>query len=295
MLWLRGRRPKQPRNWRALVRAAERRVAKWARGGLKKQDGEEIFEDLWSTHKVAFSRKQRGKCAYCEMPIAADPSGGDIEHYRPKAAVTKLLDDPTTWGEEVVGHNSRDPSKRRRAPLAFEGKGYHFLAYAWSNYLLSCGTCNQKWKGNLFPVEGGHVRRPTRKSLPAERALLLNPYEDEDPVNHLAFDRIGQVTPHLDSLIGWETIRTCHLGRESLRSQRKLFAAPAWGCVSRVLRELLVTPRDERRLRRAIIPLLNLGASRRPHAGMVRILWSHRNPFGLSWADLRALRAELNR
>jgi len=293
MLWLRGKHPDQPESWPTTVQDAEARVAKWARDKRSTSTEEEVFENLWSAHKVLFSSRQSGKCGYCELPIAADPHGGDIEHYRPKAAITKLLDDPATWGEEVSGHNSRDPSKRRQAPPACSGKGYHFLAYEWTNYLLSCGTCNQKWKGNLFPIEGGHSRGPNRKSLAAERPLLLNPYGDTDPAEHLAFNDIGQVTPYEDSVMGWETIRTCHLGRESLRSIRAHFAQLACGLIKRVLQELHRTPRDNRRLRRALIPLLNLGVPSKQFAGMVRILWCHGNPYGFTWEDLRKLRAAL--
>src|SRR5262249_34505246 len=156
-------------------------------------------------------------------------------------------------------------------------RGYHWLAYDWGNYLLSCSTCNEKWKGNLFPIEGGHVRAPTRKSYACERALLLNPYGDVDPGEHLEFHKIGLVTPKGDSEIGGETIRTCHLTRETLRSTRERFAKHAWPWITRVLKELRSTPHNKRRLRRAIGHLLALGRAREPHAGMVRILWAQRD------------------
>jgi hypothetical protein len=291
MLWLRGRHLEEPPTWQDTVRDAEARVAQWARKRLKLADGEVLFDDLWVSHKVSFSRLQNGKCGYCEMSIAADPNGGDIEHYRPKAELTELFDDPSTWGEEVEGHNSRDPAKRRRVRLV--GRGYWWLAYDWRNYLLSCGTCNEKWKGNLFPIEGGHRRPPTRRSYVKERALLLNPYGDVDPAAHLEFDKVGLVVPRADSAIGLETIRTCHLGRESLRRSREPIAKAAWPLITRVLKELRKNPHNEPRLRRAIRRLLNLGASKRQHAGMVRILWAHRDTFGLTWEHLRALYKKL--
>jgi len=75
MLWLRGRRPREPRRWRALVAPLEKRVAAWARGKLKLADGELLCEDRWGRHKVTFSRRQHMKCGYCEVLVGPDPSG----------------------------------------------------------------------------------------------------------------------------------------------------------------------------------------------------------------------------
>jgi hypothetical protein len=246
MFWLRGRHPKEPSSWRADVRDAEERVAAWARGELKLAEGEDVFEERWGEQKVkvAFSGQQHLKCAYCEMSIASDPNGGDMDHLRPKAVITRLLDDPATWGEEIADHNSRDPKKRRQAPEVC--RGYWWLAYAWRNLVLTCGVCNRKWKVSLFPIEGGHRHAPTTQSHARERALLLDPYGDIDPAEHLEFDRIGLVTPHKDSVIGWETIRTCNLVRETLRSSREPDAKRAWPLISRVLHELFLLGTQER-------------------------------------------------
>lgn len=294
MLWLRGRRPKEPSNWRVLVREAEKRVARWARGKSRLAESD-AFDDRWSEYKLMFSRRQHAKCGYCEMFIAPDARGGDIDHYRPKAAITRLLDDPATWGDEVEGHNRRDPAKKRIAPPACAGKGYWWLAYDFDNYLLACSTCNEKWKGNLFPIEGDHSHAPTEASRASERPLLLDPYGDIDPSEHLQFDKIGLIAPRPASTIGWETIRTCHLGRETLRRSREAVAKQAWPLITRILAELGRVTIDEPRLRRALRPLLDLGASRKQHAGMVRILWAQRDTFGISWEQLRTLRATLKR
>ncbi len=293
MLWLRGYHPREPATWRTTVSDIERRVAQWACGRLRLAPGEVLFEDKWVDHKGDFSRAQRAKCAYCEMLLAADPRCGDMEHYRPKGRITRLLDDPNTWGAEEKGTNLRDPNKPRNTPPACAGKGYWWLAYEWQNYLLSCGTCNEKWKGNIFPIEGGHIRAPTRASCATERALLLNPYGDVDPSDHLEFDNVGFVSERNASTIGWETIRTCHLGRESLRFSRELVAKQAWPRITRVLRELGRPVRDEQRLRRALTPLLNLGLRTKPHAGMVRMLWKKRDPYQLSWEQIRDLHTAL--
>lgn len=294
MLWLRSRRPPEPPDWQERVRDAEGRVAGWARGMLKLAPGEELFEPKWAAHdvKVAFSTRQCGKCGYCEMSVLADADGGDIDHRRPKAAVHELHDDPATWGDETPGHNSRDPDKRR-VTCVISSRGYWWLAYKWHNYVLTCGVCNRKWKLSLFPIEGGHRGAPTKRSTANERTLLLDPYGDEDPVKHLEFDRTGIVVPRGDSTTGWETIRTCHLGRESLRAAREDVARLAWPRITRVIEELGRKRGDNRRLRRALRDLLVLGHRRKPHAGMVRIMWAQRDPWGLSWEKLRSLRAAL--
>jgi hypothetical protein len=292
MRWLRGHRPKKPLNWRATVSDARKRAAAWARETPKLAEGESVFDEkLWTVHKKTFSQRQHVKCAYCEMSIAPDPKGGDIEHYRPKAKLTRLLDDPTTWGEEVEGHNSRDPAKKRRPQLV--GRGYWWLAYEWRNYLLACGTCNQKWKETLFPIEGGHLHPPTKASYKKERALLLNPYGNVNPADHLEFTRFGQVSARNGSEIGLQTIRTCHLTRETLRSSREHFAESAWSLVSGLLRELDRPTLDRRGLRRALVRLLNMGLPRKPYSGMVRILWAQRDTHKLTWKDLRQIHLNL--
>jgi hypothetical protein len=103
------------------------------------------------------------------------------------------------------------------------------------------------------------------------------------------------VVPRNDSVIGWETIRTYHLGRTSLRDAREPIAKAACLRIKCVLRELERTPHDEPRLRRVIGELLALGRASKPHAGMVRILWAQRDRDGLSRQELRALRVKLRR
>jgi hypothetical protein len=221
MLWLK-KRPAEPADWRETVEPLEARTAAWARGELVLAQGEDLFEDVWKRHKVLFSRHQHMKCGYCELKIGDDADGGDIDHHRPKAVVTALYEDPETWGEETPGHNSRDPRKPRKFREVC--RGYHWLAYRFDNYVLTCGTCNRKWKGSLFPIAGGHLTAPTVESRATEEPLLLDPYGNVNPGGHLSFDENGIVTARSESEIGRETIRTYHLARESLRESRALFA-----------------------------------------------------------------------
>lgn len=128
-----------------------------------------------------------GKCAYCETYYSAS-APVDIEHYRPKGAV------------------SEDPVH----------PGYWWLAMRWDNLLPSCIDCNRKRKqivlqpgtslaelqrlsrsaaGNplgsgkkdSFPVAAGGIRAlPELATFTDERALLLDPGQD-DPEEHLDF------------------------------------------------------------------------------------------------------------
>lgn len=147
-----------------------------------------------------------GKCAYCETYYGAS-SPVDIEHFRPKGAV------------------SEDPSH----------PGYWWLAMKWENLLPSCIECNRRrWqhivgeKGQLslvqsgkkdsFPLEEGsrHVRKEL-ESLTTESPLLLDPTVD-DPREHIGF--------HMDSInpIG---LAVAHAGRAP--SKRGLASIRVYG------------------------------------------------------------------
>lgn len=288
MRWLRGQRPPKPETWDKDVATAKESAEQWAKG---KQTKPCEFEDLWSKHKASFSKLTRSKCAYCELPIAADDKGGDLDHYRPKGAITKLSDDPATWGREIDGHNRRD--RRFTRTITNVARGYYWLAYDWNNYVFSCGTCNSKWKGNLFPIQGGHQGNPTPATTAKEIPLLLNPYGKIDPAEHLEFEKSGLVTERNGSDIGFETIRVCGLGRDSLLGSRRYVAQLAWGRLNRLKLELRQEPINKPRLRRAIGDVLRMGNPDAPHAGMVRILWQQMDPFGIPWDILRKLRAAL--
>lgn len=292
MLWLKGKRPRKPKNWDANAKDAKERVEQWAQGKLKVEKDEEAFKNLWGIHKVTFSRKHHRKCGYCETSVQADSDGGTIDHFRPKAAISKLGDDPATWGAEIDGHNSRDPKKTRKIIKLF--RGYHWLAYDWNNYVFSCGTCNEKWKGTLFPIHGGHTQQPTEPSLAAEVPLLLNPYGDIDPAEHLEFNDIGQIDRHNGSEIGLETIKTFGLACEGLRQLRAFTAHVAMGHIRKLKAELTSKERpfDEVRLRRALQAVLRMGGAKQPYAGMVRAMWvqkSRRLSSPWPWEKLRKL------
>lgn len=126
-----------------------------------------------------------GKCAYCEAKFILTETG-DVEHYRPKGAVTDELDQRIMIS--------------RRGKRAIPHPGYYWLAYDWHNLLPSCSLCNRPsrprrglriGKGTRFPVlssstlKYGHARRPG--DLPNELPGFLHPVFD-DPHRHLSFD-----------------------------------------------------------------------------------------------------------
>ena len=169
-----------------------------------------------------------GKCAYCETYYSAS-APVDIEHYRPKGAV------------------SEDPAH----------PGYWWLAMSWDNLLPSCIDCNRKrkqvvvqpgtslaelqrlsrtsdgrvkgsGKKDSFPIATGGIRAvPEMTVFAAEAALLLDPCRD-DPEEHLAFhvaedDPIGVIVPKGDpqqSERGATSIHVYGLNRLGLVQER---------------------------------------------------------------------------
>ncbi len=116
------------------------------------------------TVKDALLEAQHGKCAFCECKVTHQQSG-DVEHFRPKRGYKQKESDP-------LGR-----------------PGYYWLAYEWTNLLVSCSKCNQQFKKNLFPLQ-----RPSRRArchhddLAREEPLLIDPSSD-NPDDHLTFDR----------------------------------------------------------------------------------------------------------
>ena len=112
------------------------------------------------TVKQALIAAQYGKCCFCERKIGV---GGDVEHFRPKAAVRQS----------------------RNTPLL--RPGYYWLAYDWDNLLLACSECNQRHKKNLFPLLNPTTRaRSHNDAVTAEESLFLHPAQ-ENPEQHISF------------------------------------------------------------------------------------------------------------
>lgn len=149
--------------------------------------------DFRSTHWKLLKRHLfelfGGKCAYCEA-IATHVSAGDVEHYRPKKRVKE------------------DP----------EHPGYYWLAYEAENLLPACESCNRaSGKMSQFPVEPG-TRATDPSELGEERPLLLNPYLDRSPLQHLRFLKTGHIRSRTEK--GQWSIDVYNLKRRELRLAR---------------------------------------------------------------------------
>lgn len=113
--------------------------------------------------KNALNHLQKGICCYCEAHyIATCP--GDVEHFRPKNGYQQDKDDD------------------------LHQPGYYWLAYKWENLLYACEQCNRINKRNYFPLKDSTKRfNPDVKDISQEEPLLINPYEEQHPENHLTF------------------------------------------------------------------------------------------------------------
>jgi 5-methylcytosine-specific restriction endonuclease McrA len=111
------------------------------------------------------------KCAYCESS-ASHVTHYDVDHFRAKSR-------------------------------------YYWLAYEWSNLILSCPRCNRDKKRALFPLENEQVRLITHPidnfgkflkkechilsaTIKSEQSLIIHPALD-NPKEHLRFCANGTV------------------------------------------------------------------------------------------------------
>ena len=110
-----------------------------------------LNQGVWKNVKDQLKRESRGKCAYCEM-MADLGMHGDVEHIRPKSV-------------------------------------YWWLAYCYDNYAFSCQLCNQKFKGDQFPLAGQRMAAPVVPDPPtdAELAALARSLSP-DPLDQQAVD-----------------------------------------------------------------------------------------------------------
>jgi hypothetical protein len=252
---MRFRRPKKPSGFETTVELVRKAVADAV------EDGEApSFADLWGDFKPIFAESQRGKCGYCELMVIGGQDG-DVEHYAPKAELKMLGPDEQTWGAEAP-NSSR---VRGRKPMSLSKSGYWWLAYDWSNYLLACAVCNQKWKKNLFPVREPPTRNVPPTQAVLERSLLLSPFAGAKPSKHLRFNADGSVMPLNGSRHGTETIKTVGLDRPSLRFAREPFLSDAYQALHEFADAKTKEVAD-----RALRDLVRLGSENRQFAGAVR-------------------------
>ncbi|NQU72974.1 MAG: hypothetical protein HQ514_20670 [Rhodospirillales bacterium] len=138
---------------------------------------------------------QHGKCCFCESKIR-HVSHGDVEHFRPKK-----------------GYRQESGDELGRP-------GYYWLAYDWSNLFLACQMCNQRHKGNLFPLATPASRAISHNdNVVDENPEFLHP-EDDDPESHISFREHVAINVDEGSR-GRVTINALGLNRPELRERRR--------------------------------------------------------------------------
>lgn len=148
--------------------------------------------------KTALKAAQAGKCAFCEARVD-HVAHGDVEHFRPKKGCRQAPADPLGL------------------------PGYYWLAYEWTNLLFSCQLCNQRHKGNLFPLrDPGKRARDHRDPVEREDPLFVDPASD-DPGEHIGFRReiaYGKTDR------GAATIEGLGLNRDEMKEARRSHLNP---------------------------------------------------------------------
>lgn len=218
-----------------------------------------ISEKLYKSERERIWQAFNGKCAYCEVLLTGNQRG-DVEHWRPKKAVT-----------DEEGNSIRHPK------TGLEHRGYYWLAYDWRNLLPSCVECNQPGKNakgetlgkrNMFPVEDEELRAYSPGEEVLEKPLLLHPFLDT-PENDLVFDRTGVVGG--TTVKGLTTVRILELNRDGLLGERK----SRWGAVMMTITRLMqAAVEDDAPLRdtlRANIDEYERGVA--PYSALGRLLW----------------------
>ena len=198
--------PKEPGpgwdNWKKDAHEETQKLIDDANNGKKLK-----FKDrIWRNLKPFLENLFHKKCAYCEG-IYEGGAWMDVEHFRPKGKVT-------------VDHNPGNTVKiTNPAGKEIDHPGYYWLAYDWRNLLLSCNKCNRgAGKMNQFPVAG--IRSCCHEdSLEVEEPLLLNPYHEKHPGDHIKFALNGVISGRTEK--GRETIKICNLNREELQTVRQ--------------------------------------------------------------------------
>lgn len=226
---------------------------------------------LWKhpRHKEALlgAAASPAKCAWCERHCERRQL--DVEHYRPKAAITCWTGSPPLVSDK--------PPKQ----LPVSG-GYWWLAFDWHNYSLACGPCNQEWKRNLFPVRD--PRAPYGVGMEArELALLLDPMSPFRTADHFSWTPLGIMNAESDR--GAATIITCGLNRKDLVALRTRTARTVLDEIERLRRALPNNDAARRHLRR----LRELCDPASEFAGMNR--WWIEQKLGWSWDQLAAASA----
>jgi hypothetical protein len=201
-----------------------------------------------------------GKCAYCETRIHPGMHG-DLDHFRPKAAVTNL--DGSKVMVKIDGVLHPHP-------------GYYWLTYDWTNLLPTCQLCNQPstdartgesiGKRDRFPIVGTYrACKPSEEEK--EQPMLLNPAWD-DPNDHLLLDRTGVMASKTER--GRACIEVFGLNRRGLPDER----ATKYKETQRLLRGLhglLQNAPNSEETRDELNRLARIKAGHEPHTMAARL------------------------
>jgi hypothetical protein len=205
------------------------------------------------------------KCAWCERHCEWQRQL-DVEHYRPKAEVTRWDGSPPLVSDQ--------PPRQVRV-----SDGYWWRAFDWDNYSLACGLCNQHWKRNLFPVRDPrpvHAEGMETQEVP----LLLDPMSSFRTADHFSWTRFGEMVPVSDR--GEATIITCGLNRSQLMELRRRTARNLLAEIPLFCHALRANTTDA--ARRHCLALAALCAPESEFAGMNR--WWVERTLGWSWETL---------
>lgn len=186
---------------------ARRRVhsREFTKGGVQRF----VFDRSIYAHetvKQALLTAQHGKCCFCEAKVR-HISAGDIEHFRPMAAVRQTANGP------------------------LDVPGYYWLAYDWSNLYFCCERCNRRQKASLFPLADPTKRVRTHlraRDVRKEQPLFIDP-GNEEPERFIGFRRHA-VYPIGNSERAKHTIAALGLDRPELDEHRRSVLEPLKVC-----------------------------------------------------------------
>lgn len=224
---LTGDRAEEWERWQARADRARALVRRAYANDEEPSFNQQIWKDL---KEWLFTHVFAGKCAYCEAETEM-VSVGHGEHWRPKGAVADIDD------MQVVG------------PAGKPHPGYYWLAYEWRNLLPACERCNTgRGKGTRFPVRRRYAFGPddaeTVEELDAfEDPLLLHPFGDKDPIDHIRFDENGQ--PVGLTAEGEASIKVFDLARDGLNRSRAIHRRHISGVATRVVTKWMLAEEEE--------------------------------------------------
>ena len=165
-------------------------------------NGEREFESKDFNNKIyghdevkeSLIKIQDYKCCFCESKIG-HISYGDVEHFRPK------------------GGGVQNDEKINKP-------GYYWLSYQWSNLLLSCQICNQRYKKNYFPLLPYSTRAISHHDdIKIEQPVFINPADEEAEALITFNEEIPKAVN--DNERGNERIKKLGLDRELLNEKNR--------------------------------------------------------------------------